>query len=107
MIPFKISIKPPHPNHPYPHFNSQNISSLFLSFLIIFLPIQLLIQNPPPFFKQHHLLPNPITIILTLITPLLIFILFPLNQTLPKTTKTTSLNSPPKHNLSDTLLTIA
>ncbi|WP_318526462.1 cation transporter, partial [Staphylococcus saprophyticus] len=76
IIPFKISIKPPHKNHPYPHLKSQNISTLLLSFIIIFLRIQLLIQNFPPIFSPPHPTPNPITIYLTVITPL-IMIIFP------------------------------
>ena len=45
IIGLKISIKPADQNHPYGHLKSENISSLLVSFIIMFVGIQVIIEN--------------------------------------------------------------
>ena len=51
LIGLKISIKPPDDNHPYGHLKSENISSLVVSFIIMAVGLQVLIENVPQIFE--------------------------------------------------------
>ncbi len=106
IIGLKISIKPADRNHPYGHLKSENISSLLVSFVIMFVGIQVVIQNAPRLFKEDNVVPNAITIIVSLISGLIMLIVFAVNQSLAKRTKSSSLNSAAKDNLSDSLVSI-
>ncbi|HIH0213837.1 TPA: cation diffusion facilitator family transporter [Staphylococcus aureus] len=106
IIGLKISIKPADRNHPYGHLKSENISSLLVSFVIMFVGIQVVIQNAPRLFKEDDVVPNAITIIVSLISGLIMLIVFAVNQSLAKRTKSSSLNSADKDNLSDSLVSI-
>ncbi|HHC9533695.1 TPA: cation diffusion facilitator family transporter [Staphylococcus aureus] len=106
IIGLKISIKPADRNHPYGHLKSENISSLLVSFVIMFVGIQIVIQNAPRLFKEDDVVPNAITIIVSLISGLIMLIVFAVNQSLAKRTKSSSLNSAAKDNLSDSLVSI-
>ena len=106
IIGLKISIKPADRNHPYGHLKSENISSLLVSFVIMFVGIQVVIQNAPRLFKEDDVVPNAITIIVSLISGLIMLIVFAVNQSLAKRTKRSSLNSAAKDNLSDSLVSI-
>ncbi|HDF6201036.1 TPA: cation transporter [Staphylococcus aureus] len=106
IIGLKISIKPADRNHPYGHLKSENISSLLVSFVIMFVGIQVVIQNAPRLFKEDDVVPNAITIIVSLISGLIMLIVFAVNQSLAKRTKSSSLNSAAKDNLSDSLVSI-
>lgn len=106
IIGLKISIKPADRNHPYGHLKSENISSLLVSFVIMFVGIQVVIQNAPRLFKEDDVVPNAITIIVSLISGLIMLIVFAVNQNLAKRTKSSSLNSAAKDNLSDSLVSI-
>lgn len=106
IIGLKISIKPADRNHPYGHLKSENISSLLVSFVIMFVGIQVVIQNAPRLFKEDDVVPNAITIIVSLISGLIMLIVFAVNQSLAKRTKSSSLNSAAKDNLSDSLVSV-
>ncbi|HGZ3421261.1 TPA: cation diffusion facilitator family transporter [Staphylococcus aureus] len=106
IIGLKISIKPADRNHSYGHLKSENISSLLVSFVIMFVGIQVVIQNAPRLFKEDDVVPNAITIIVSLISGLIMLIVFAVNQSLAKRTKSSSLNSAAKDNLSDSLVSI-
>ncbi|HHC9462920.1 TPA: cation diffusion facilitator family transporter [Staphylococcus aureus] len=106
IIGLKLSIKPADRNHPYGHLKSENISSLLVSFVIMFVGIQVVIQNAPRLFKEDDVVPNAITIIVSLISGLIMLIVFAVNQSLAKRTKSSSLNSAAKDNLSDSLVSI-
>ena len=45
IVGLKISIKPADKNHPYGHLKSENISTLLVSFIIMFVGIQVVIEN--------------------------------------------------------------
>ena len=86
IVGLKISIKPADKNHPYGHLKSENISSLLVSFVIMFVGIQVVIQNAPRLFKEDDVVPNAITIIVSLISGLVMLIVFAVNQRLAKRT---------------------
>ncbi len=66
----------------YGHLKSENISSLLVSFVIMFVGIQVVIQNAPRLFKEDDVVPNAITIIVSLISGLVMLIVFAVNQRL-------------------------
>lgn len=106
IVGLKISIKPADNNHPYGHLKSENISSLLVSFVIMFVGIQVVIENAPRLFKADEAVPSAITIVISLISGLVMIVVFMVNQRLAKKTKSTSLNSAAKDNLSDGLVSI-
>src|SRR5699024_12578434 len=53
IIGLKISINPADQNHPYGHLKSENISSLLVSFIIMFVGIQVIIENVPELFTNE------------------------------------------------------
>ena len=54
IVGLKISIKPADKNHPYGHLKSENISTLLVSFIIMFVGIQVVIENVPRLITRDH-----------------------------------------------------
>ncbi|MGW7899611.1 cation diffusion facilitator family transporter [Staphylococcus shinii] len=106
IIGLKISIKPADKNHPYGHLKSENISSLLVSFIIMFVGIQVVIENLPNVFSNENSTPNAVTIYVSVISGLIMLAVFTINQKLAKRTNSSSLNSAAKDNLSDALVSI-
>lgn len=106
IIGLKISIKPADKNHPYGHLKSENISTLLVSFIIMFVGIQVVIESVPEIFSNDHHTPNVITIYVSVISGIIMLIVFYINQKLAKRTNSSSLNSAAKDNLSDALVSI-
>ena len=106
IIGLKISIKPADRNHPYGHLKSENISTLLVSFIIMFVGIQVVIENTPRLLTQDKNVPSPITILVSIISGLIMLGVFLVNQKLAKKTKSSSLKSAAKDNLSDSLVSI-
>jgi len=106
IIGLKISIKPADKNHPYGHLKSENISSLLVSFIIMFVGIQVIIENAPELLTDEHETPNVINIYVSVISGLIMLAVFYTNQRIANHTKSSSLNSAAKDNLSDALVSI-
>lgn len=106
IIGLKISIKPADKNHPYGHLKSENISTLLVSFIIMFVGIQVVIESVPEIFSKDHHAPNVITIYVSVISGIIMLIVFFINQKLARRTNSSSLNSAAKDNLSDALVSI-
>lgn len=67
LIGLKISIRPPDDNHPYGHLKSENIASLVVSFIIIFVGLQVLMENVPAVFSPAEQAPNPVVIYVSIL----------------------------------------
>lgn len=106
IVGLKISIKPADDNHPYGHLKSENISTLLVSFIIMFVGIQVVIENGPRLFTKDYSTPNFITIVVSAISGIIMILVYFINQKLAKKTKSSSLNSAAKDNLSDALVSI-
>ncbi|MDU6092891.1 MAG: cation diffusion facilitator family transporter, partial [Staphylococcus lugdunensis] len=65
IVGLKISIKPADKNHPYGHLKSENISTLLVSFIIMFVGIQVVIENVPRLITRDHHTPSAITIVIS------------------------------------------
>lgn len=106
IVGLKISIKPADSNHPYGHLKSENISTLLVSFIIMFVGIQVVFENLPRIFTNEHTTPNVITIYTSIISGLIMVGVYFVNHKLAKSTASSSLKSAAKDNLSDALVSI-
>lgn len=106
IVGLKISIKPADKNHPYGHLKSENISTLLVSFIIMFVGIQVVIENVPRMLTNEHHIPNFITIIISMMSGVIMIGVYAINHRLAKQTKSSSLDSASKDNLSDGLVSI-
>lgn len=106
IVGLKISIKPADKNHPYGHLKSENISTLLVSFIIMFVGIQVVTENAPRLITQDRHVPNVITIIVSVVSGMIMLGVFYVNHRLAKKTNSSSLRSAAKDNLSDSLVSI-
>ena len=106
IVGLKISIKPADKNHPYGHLKSESISTLLVSFIIMFVGIQVVIENAPRLITHDRHVPNIMTIIVSVISGVIMLGVFYVNHRLAKRTKSSSLSSAAKDNLSDSLVSI-
>ena len=72
----------------------------------MFVGIQVVIESVPEIFSKDHHAPNVITIYVSVISGIIMLIVFYINQKLARRTNSSSLNSAAKDNLSDALVSI-
>ena len=84
IVGLKISIKPADKNHPYGHLKSENISTLLVSFIIMFVGIQVVTENAPRLITQDRHVPNVITIIVSVVSGMIMLGVFYVNHRLAK-----------------------
>ncbi|MCU5747123.1 cation diffusion facilitator family transporter [Staphylococcus sp. SQ8-PEA] len=106
LIGLKISIKPPDQNHPYGHLKSENISTLLVSFIIMFVGVQVIIENAPRLVTGEQHTPSLITIYVSVISGIVMLVVYYVNRQLARKTHSSSLKSASKDNLSDALVSI-
>lgn len=104
LIGLKISIRPPDDNHPYGHLKSENIASLVVSFIIIFVGIQVLFENLPAIFSPVVSTPDPIVIYISIASGLIMLAVFFINSKLAEKTNSSSLKSAAMDNMSDSMI---
>lgn len=104
LIGLKISIKPPDDNHPYGHLKSENIASLVVSFIIIFVGVQVLFENLPAIFSPVVSTPDPIVIYISVASGLIMLAVFLINSKLAVKTNSSSLKSAAMDNMSDSMI---
>ncbi|MEK4554088.1 cation diffusion facilitator family transporter [Jeotgalicoccus sp. FSL K6-3177] len=106
LIGLKISIRPPDDNHPYGHLKSENIASLVVSFIIIFVGVQVLVENVPAIFSPSVTKPNPVVIYISVVGGLIMLAVYYINSQLAAKTNSSSLKSAAMDNLSDSLISL-
>lgn len=106
IVGLKISIKPADKNHPYGHLKSENIATLLVSFIIMFVGVQVVIQDFPRLFTNDYHTPSPITIVISFISGLIMLGVFAFNFRLAKETDSRSLRSSALDNLSDSIVSL-
>lgn len=104
LIGLKISIRPPDDNHPYGHLKSENIASLVVSFIIIFVGLQVLLENLPAIFSPVVSTPDPIVIYISIASGLIMLAVFFINSKLAIKTNSSSLKSAAMDNMSDSMI---
>lgn len=104
LIGLKISIRPPDDNHPYGHLKSENIASLVVSFIIIFVGVQVLFENLPAIFTPVVSTPDPVVIYISIASGLIMLAVFFINSKLAEKTNSSSLKSAAMDNMSDSMI---
>ena len=105
LIGLKISIKPADKNHPYGHMKTENITTLIVSFIIMFVGIEVISSNIPKLLQGDYSEPSTLTI-WGFISGIIMILVYLFNWKLAIKTKSTSLKSAAKDNLSDALVSI-
>nr|WP_305752458.1 cation diffusion facilitator family transporter [Mammaliicoccus sciuri] len=106
LIGLKISVKPADKNHPYGHMKTENITTLIVSFIIMFVGIEVISSNIPKLIQGDYSEPSTLTIWVSFISGIIMFLVYLFNWKLAIKTKSTSLKSAAKDNLSDALVSI-
>lgn len=106
LIGLKISIKPPDENHPYGHLKSENIAALLVSFIIMFVGAQIILDSIPKIINNEYSTPNTITIYVSIISGLIMLVVYLINARLAKVTKSSSLKSAAADNMSDSFVSL-
>nr|WP_263312925.1 cation diffusion facilitator family transporter [Mammaliicoccus sp. Marseille-Q6498] len=106
LVGLKISIKPADKNHPYGHMKTENITTLIVSFIIMFVGIEVISRNIPKLFSGDFSEPSMLTIWVSFISGIIMILVYLFNSKLSKKTKSSSLMSAAKDNLSDALVSI-
>lgn len=106
LIGLKISIKPADKNHPYGHMKTENITTLIVSFIIMFVGIEVISSNIPKLLQGDYSEPSTLTIWVSFISGIIMILVYLFNWKLAIKTKSTSLKSAAKDNLSDALVSI-
>ncbi|WP_375713059.1 cation diffusion facilitator family transporter [Mammaliicoccus sciuri] len=104
LIGLKISIKPADKNHPYGHMKTENITTLIVSFIIMFVGIEVISSNIPKLLQGDYSEPSTLTIWVSFISGIIMILVYLFNWKLAIKTKSTSLKSAAKDNLSDALV---
>ncbi|WP_434547336.1 cation diffusion facilitator family transporter [Mammaliicoccus sciuri] len=106
LIGLKISVKPADKNHPYGHMKTENITTLIVSFIIMFVGIEVISNNIPKLVQGDYSEPSTLTIWVSFISGIIMILVYLFNWKLAIKTKSTSLKSAAKDNLSDALVSI-
>lgn len=106
LIGLKISVKPADKNHPYGHMKTENITTLIVSFIIMFVGIEVISSNIPKLLQGDYSEPSTLTIWVSFISGIIMILVYLFNWKLAIKTKSTSLKSAAKDNLSDALVSI-
>ncbi len=106
LVGLKISVKPADKNHPYGHMKTENITTLIVSFIIMFVGIEVISSNIPKLLQGDYSEPSTLTIWVSFISGIIMILVYLFNWKLAIKTKSTSLKSAAKDNLSDALVSI-
>ncbi len=106
LLGLKISVKPADKNHPYGHMKTENITTLIVSFIIMFVGIEVISSNIPKLIQGDYSEPSTMTIWVSFISGIIMILVYLFNWKLAIKTKSTSLKSAAKDNLSDALVSI-
>lgn len=106
LVGLKISVKPADKNHPYGHMKTENITTLIVSFIIMFVGIEVISSNIPKLLQGDYSEPSTQTIWVSFISGIIMILVYLFNWKLAIKTKSTSLKSAAKDNLSDALVSI-
>jgi len=106
LVGLKISLKPADRNHPYGHMKSENISTLLVSFIIMFVGLQVIMDNFPKLAAGEYTKPDSLTLWISFISGFIMLLVYLYNNNLAKKTKSSSLKSAAIDNLSDGMVSI-
>lgn len=106
LIGLKISRKPRDHDHPYGHSRAEQIASLFASFIMATVGLEVIISSGQSLFNPQQVVPNLLAAWVSLFCALVMYAVYVYNRNLAKRTKSKALEAAAKDNLSDALVSI-
>ncbi len=106
LIGMKISLKPPDRNHPYGHSRAETVSSLFASFVMFAIGLQVLFHTATVLMEGTQTSPSLTSAWVALLGVIVMGAVFLYNQRLAKKTNSHGLMAAAKDNLSDALVSL-
>ena len=106
LIGMKISLKPPDRNHPYGHSRAETVSSLFASFVMFAIGLQVLFHTATVLMEGTQTSPSLTSAWVALLGVIVMGTVFLYNQRLAKKTNSHGLMAAAKDNLSDALVSL-
>lgn len=103
LIGLKISQRPADKNHPYGHWKFETIASLFTSFIMFFIGIEVLRNAWHSFLNPIHATPSIISAIVGFISGIIMFSVYRYNHALAQKIHSLGLKATAKDNLSDAI----
>lgn len=103
----RIANKPPDKEHPYGHGKAENIASIIVALLLIFVGVEISISSAKVFFGETPVVPGKLALIIIIISILIKEILFQYKFRLGTKYQSTALISEAWHHRSDSLSSFA
>ncbi|MGA9289841.1 MAG: cation diffusion facilitator family transporter [Anaerobacillus sp.] len=106
LIGMKISLKPPDRNHPYGHSRAETVSSLFASFVMFAIGLQVLYHTATVLMEGTETSPSLTSAWVALLGVIVMGAVYLYNHRLAKKTNSHGLMAAAKDNLSDALVSL-
>ncbi len=106
LIGLKISRKPRDPDHPYGHSRAEQISSLFASFIMMSVGLQVIFDGAATFFLKKQEAPDVLAAWAAAFCAIAMFGVYVYNRRLAKRTNSKALEAAAKDNLSDAFVSV-
>ncbi|WP_028977287.1 cation diffusion facilitator family transporter [Sporolactobacillus terrae] len=106
LIGLKLSQRPADSDHPYGHWKSETIASLFASFVMMAVGVQVLFDGAQSIFNGHEERPDLLAAWIGLLCAAIMFSVYAYNKRLSKKTGSTSVLAAAKDNFSDGCVSI-
>ncbi|EXJ22942.1 Cobalt-zinc-cadmium resistance protein [Alkalibacterium sp. AK22] len=107
LIGLKTARIPADSNHPYGHWKAEPIASLITSFIMLLVGFQVLQSSIQSILTGETVVPSQLAAVVSLISALLLFLLYRYNLYLAQKSSSTGLKAVAKHNLADCLTSLA
>ena len=107
IVGFRLSVKNPDDEHPFGHGRMEYISGLIVSFLILFVGLELLTSSISAIFNPVDLDSSAFTIIALCVSILIKFYMFLYNRRIAKKIESAAMDATSKDSLNDCVSTLA
>lgn len=101
LIGLKLSRKPPDHNHPYGHKRAETVASMFVSFIMLVIGIEVVYQSLKTVMQGATAAPNPSAAYLAVGCAAIMYFVYRYNRSLARKTKSQGLMAAAKDNLAD------
>lgn len=101
LIGLKLARKPPDHNHPYGHKRAETVASLFVSFIMCIVGIEVIFQSSKVAVQGGSSVPDVSAAYLAVSCALIMYLVYRYNTNLAKKTKSQGLRAAAKDNLAD------
>jgi cation diffusion facilitator family transporter len=106
LIGLRLSQRPADSDHPYGHWKSETIASLFASFVMLAVGVQVFFDGTKSIFKGHEETPDLLSAWIGLFCATVMYFVYAYNKRLAMRTKSASVLAAAKDNLSDAWVSV-